>query len=633
MRPTLGLPIAVIVVCSTLHANLWGQTISLEDTTRKRCVEVLEDAFSGADFWPAMHAAEALTCAGLGQSIVPKLEAKLRDEVDVQHRCGLARELVRAGDRSHRQLLFDTLADLKSVGRVHAAESLYKVFELGDGRELRAAFSQTDDLTLRVMAAAALARSGNPAAFASLRLMLADGGELESRLAAWVLARIGTQADIAAIRVREEKAVEPLARTFFQHSLAALGDPAGKIQLLKNLDSADPATRTYAAVFAAEARILAAAERLQELLDDEHVDVRVRAAQALILLSTQPQEEKEVANLPFPATEKNPRYSEGSLLRLNNGELLLAVTEFVDSESDFAKAQIVARKSADNGTTWGDSRVLQKPTGKLNVMSVTLRRLRQPHEDTIAMFYLQKNAFDDLQVFVRFSTDEAATFGEAILVTSADGYHVMNNDRVTQLATGRLLVPVASTPNVKTVNHFVCRCWISDDFGRTWHPGKGAVDAPRRGAMEPEVVELTDGRLLMIVRTQLGYIGASYSSDAGETWSDISRLGDLVAPEAPTTIRRIPSTGDLMLVWNNTFDQKKGHGGRRTPLTIALSRDEGRTWAKIRDIETSPDETFAYTSAYFSRGQVQLTYYRERSSEGYSTQFRSFPVSRLYESE
>jgi len=110
---------------------------------------------------------------------------------------------------------------------------------------------------------------------------------------------------------------------------------------------------------------------------------------------------------------------------------------------------------------WSDPRVLQESTGKMNVMSVTLRRLNQSesvHKDTperelpstIAMFYLQKNSYDDLRVYVRFSDDEARSFGDPVRVTSEPGYHVMNNDRVTQLSSGRLLAPVASNISIRT---------------------------------------------------------------------------------------------------------------------------------------------------------------------------------------
>jgi sialidase-1 len=56
-----------------------------------------------------------------------------------------------------------------------------------------------------------------------------------------------------------------------------------------------------------------------------------------------------------------------------------------------------------------------------------------------------------------------------------------------------------------TRHHFVSTSWLSDDGGQSWRKGKGQVDLPKRGAMEPEVLELVDGRLLMIMRTQPRY--------------------------------------------------------------------------------------------------------------------------------
>ena len=104
------------------------------------------------------------------------------------------------------------------------------------------------------------------------------------------------------------------------------------------------------------------------------------------------------------------------------------------------------------------------------------------------------------------------------------------------------------------------------------------------------------------------------------------------APEAPATIRRIPATGDLLLVWNNTYDPKAGHGGKRTPLTAAVSSDEGKTWKHVRDLETDADRTFAYTSVAFVRDRVLLTYYvSDPKTNRLSSRFRSLPVRWLYE--
>ena len=216
-------------------------------------------------------------------------------------------------------------------------------------------------------------------------------------------------------------------------------------------------------------------------------------------------------------------------------------------------------------------------------------------------------------------------------VTNQPGYHVVNNDRITQLSSGRLLAPAASTSDVRKVNHFVSRCFISDDGGRTWRQGKGFVDLPKRGAMEPEVLETRNGRVLMILRTQLGYIAASDSSDGGETWSEPRSFG-IKAPEAPATLRRIPSTGDLLLIWNNTYTAGAGHGGRRTPLTAAVSSDEGKTWKQLRNLESRPDRTYSYTSVTFVSDRAVLSYWESAPDvRGYSTKFRSLPVSWFYQ--
>ena len=236
------------------------------------------------------------------------------------------------------------------------------------------------------------------------------------------------------------------------------------------------------------------------------------AAQSLLWL-TQPaslDRRRDLSRDVFLATPANPRYTEGSVVELLDGSLLFATTEFFSSGSDFAKAHIVAKRSADGGQSWSKSRVVQENTGGMNVMSATLRRINASQlGDTIALFYLEKDSYSDLHCFVRFSTDEGASFGDPVQVTQGSGYHVVNNDRVTQLRDGRLIVPVAYTSDVREENHFISICYYSDDSGRTWKRGADSVDMPKRGAMEPEVIELNDGRLMIILRNQLGAIAAS----------------------------------------------------------------------------------------------------------------------------
>jgi sialidase-1 len=148
--------------------------------------------------------------------------------------------------------------------------------------------------------------------------------------------------------------------------------------------------------------------------------------------------------------------------------------------------------------------------------------------------------------------------------------------------------------------------------------------------MEPEVLELTDGRLLMHIRTQLGHLAISESRDGGETWSE-ARSWDVAGPESPATLRRIPSTGDLLLIWNDSHRPGNANPNQRNPLTAAISTDEGKTWTIKRDLAGEPGAAYAYTSVVFHRGQALLTYYVASSGKISST-FDSVPIAWFYES-
>jgi sialidase-1 len=261
------------------------ERIALTDAVRQRCLDVLRDGMKSEEFWPAMHAAEALTLAGRRDEVRAALGPKLATETDGQRRCGLAREIARAGDVGKAQILLDLLEDDEPYAHVHAAESLYKIGRVGDGEMLRKRFQESDNKVLKVMAAAALGRCGSPAAMKYLRDTLADEDITASRLSAWVLARIGDKTDIAAIRASKARAKEPLEISFFEYALANLGDAEGQRALVRNLSSDEAAIRTYACVFAGEARMLHTKDRLIELLDDAEIDVRIRAAQSLLVLA------------------------------------------------------------------------------------------------------------------------------------------------------------------------------------------------------------------------------------------------------------------------------------------------------------------------------------------------------------
>lgn len=327
------------------------------------------------------------------------------------------------------------------------------------------------------------------------------------------------------------------------------------------------------------------------------------------------------------ATAAIPRITEADVEVLRDGTLLLAYTEFTGGDgSDWGAASIAARTSRDNGRTWSPPRVLVANSGKMNVMDANLLRLQSGR---LALAYNRKNSMADCRVEFRTSGDEGQTWSDPVTVTAPVKYWGTNNDRLVQLKSGRLLMPVFFVDDWAKSNHTRNAVFYSDDQGKSWRQSS-IVDIPasKRGADEPGVIELKDGRVLQIVRSDLGQIYRSLSADAGATWSAPEPMG-LTAPTAPSSIARIPSTGDLLMVWNNN---KPGavHTQDRFPLTAAISRDEGRSWQHLRNLDETPGFTFAYTSITFlASGEVLFTYYAERAKR-FSLKQRIVPVAWMY---
>lgn len=317
----------------------------------------------------------------------------------------------------------------------------------------------------------------------------------------------------------------------------------------------------------------------------------------------------------------NPRNSEGAFVTLASGRVLFAYSRYYGSSwGDDATARIAARHSDDGGRTWSKrDRVLVDNEGKLNVMSVSLLRLR---DGRIGLFYLRKNGVRDCRLWLRTSADEGRTWGRPVVCTPPPGYFVVNNDRVVQTAGGRLIVPAAlhrvrwdGTRRQLTCDaRAIAMTFHSDDDGRTWHESNDwwSLPVPNRcGLQEPGVVERADGTLYAWARTDIGRQWQMSSADGGTTWTppEPSRFR---APCSPLSMKRVPGTGDLLAVWNDVRargERRAAHTSwGRTPLAMALSSNEGRRWRKHRLIETDPRRGFCYVAIHFVDDAALLAY-------------------------
>jgi sialidase-1 len=313
------------------------------------------------------------------------------------------------------------------------------------------------------------------------------------------------------------------------------------------------------------------------------------------------------------------------MLVLKDGRLMLAWNEFYTAQgSDWGPSRLAAMFSSDGGRTWSGRKVLQENIGTMNVMEPDLLRLKS---GKILFAFCRKNSEADCAPLLRVSTDDAKTFSNPvpIPIDPAPSYTGMNNDRMIQLKSGRVVLPLWYTTDYRIDRHIRTRVYFTDDEGRTWKQSKTLVDIPdsKAGAQEPGVVELKDGRILMWIRTDKGKIYRSYSSDRGDTWSRPEPM-ELDSPLAPQSMKRLPKTGDLLLVWNNSPKL-------RTPLTAAISKDDGKTWTGIKDLDSIPGHTFAYTSIEFLKDRALFTYYFSEPDRAYSLKLKAVPLSWFYE--
>ncbi|WP_218934179.1 alpha/beta hydrolase fold domain-containing protein [Rosistilla ulvae] len=270
-----------IALLLLLKASANAQTQpAIDQANQRKCLAILESGLESVEFWPSMHAAEALTMSGEREKVRRHLGRLDWQSLDDQKRCGVFRELVRSGDAASVSMLYYILANPKSTGRVHAAESIFKL-NIGNNSNALADAAKSDDEGLALFSAAALARRGDSKALSAVRAALSDPSSTMRRRAAWILSTVGDATDQARLHQLLPGAVESLERVQYQHSLAALGDVTQFRSIQANLIHSDPRVRASAAVYAGECNLDSTAELIQ-LLDDEALDVRIRAAHRLL---------------------------------------------------------------------------------------------------------------------------------------------------------------------------------------------------------------------------------------------------------------------------------------------------------------------------------------------------------------
>lgn len=294
----------------------------------------------------------------------------------------------------------------------------------------------------------------------------------------------------------------------------------------------------------------------------------------------------------FLATnDKVSRNGEGAFIRLKDGRIMYALTEFISGDwTDHSDAQIVAYFSSDEGETWGDKRILlKKEENELNIMSVSLIRL---NNGDLGLIYLIKTENNDALCctpYIRRSKDEGLSFSKKTLCLKEfeSSIFVLNNDRVLKTSTGRIILPFAKHVQKKVGSGYEVHAGhvifsYSDDDGKTWDYLPTELYSDYNDLtqfQEPGMFELPDGKLWTYIRTSYGFQYQSFSDDNGQTWTKPVPNFYFTSPEAPMLIKKM---GDYTVAVFNPLpyscvsnSMEVWGSAKRTPYVIAISKNGG----------------------------------------------------------
>jgi sialidase-1 len=283
-----------------------------------------------------------------------------------------------------------------------------------------------------------------------------------------------------------------------------------------------------------------------------------------------------------------------AVLVVPNGDLLAFCEGRRNNSRDHGNVDLLQKRSSDGGLTWGARTVVCDEGGEADVTIGNPCPVVDRTTGIICMPFCRDND----RVFVTSSADEGASWSEPREITadvkrSEWGWYATGPGVGIQLESGeyagRLVVPCDHRSPVYDCGSHVI---YSDNQGETWKLSQNVI-AP--GANECQVVELSDGRLLLNARMQTGRTtgerGISYSSDGGATWSPLSQHSGLPDPIVQASLIRCSSRDTDEpdhLLFSNPDVPLSVTPGSRVNLTVRLSPDRGASWPVRRTLHPGP---------------------------------------------
>lgn len=256
------------------------------------------------------------------------------------------------------------------------------------------------------------------------------------------------------------------------------------------------------------------------------------------------------------------------IVRCKNGDLLVVYNE-CNAHTDRDHSRITMRKSYDNGKTWSEKKYISfetshgkhwnsirasvMPDGRIILVCDKMNGVGLTAESCHTCRIYMWESYDNGETFVNEHNTEIVGFC---------------SDKVRRLSDGSLLLLV-SLKNLES-GLYEIHAHKSYDDGKTWHYRCCVASSSKYTFIEPNSIELNDGRIVAFLRenSMMGYNGfAVVSSDKGESFGEIF--------EIPTPGMHRPFVGRLFdgrLVLS--FRELLGQGNYRRLMACIISEND-----------------------------------------------------------
>ncbi|GAB2964619.1 exo-alpha-sialidase [Streptomyces pseudoechinosporeus] len=301
-----------------------------------------------------------------------------------------------------------------------------------------------------------------------------------------------------------------------------------------------------------------------------------------------------------------------NLLELDDGDLLC--TWFNGPDEGDRETNVVFSRLSSGAERWSAPELLAQDPDRAEQNPV----LAQDGKGKVWLFHPSNTPHNQktARLVVRTSADRGRTWDVPRTLIEGPGLFVRNPPLL--LDDGCWLLPA-----------YWCRAQgehsivlISEDGGESWQE-RDLPDSDH--LVQMTAVQRTDGSLFALFRSRAAdRIHASESYDLGRTWTPLART-ELPNNNSAVQLTRL-ADGTLVLVYNDASLERdqyrwvgEGAGRRkkalRTPLTLALSEDGGRTWPYHRDVQQADAEYqenelgYSYPSVLQTRdGRLHVAY-------------------------